>query len=193
MPNRNIVDFRWERQRRYPEPTSSALADLALRKCEEMFAERNWDEFAYWHRAYVHERSRLTVCRPTESAHAAKVLKSISSPTATDYQPFLRRTISTRLELIRLDSLDCTHQTFKDCRASWRDATVSKQLSAVTSESKERWRSVLQRFFVAVFWAVLVGLLMAGGAFLFDIPGSNSPWIGVLGGLGAAVFVLFFA
>jgi hypothetical protein len=46
---------------------------------------------------------------------------------------------------------------------------------------------------VAGFWALLVGLLMAGGSAFFELPESNRPWIGLLGGLGAAVFVLFFA
>jgi hypothetical protein len=70
---------------------------------------------------------------------------------------------------------------------------VPKHASATARETMARRKAVLLRSGVAVFWAVLVGLLMAAGAAFFDIPGSDGPWIGVLGGLGAAVFVLFFA
>ena len=49
------------------------------------------------------------------------------------------------------------------------------------------------RWLKACVWAVVVGLLMAGGASLFDLPGSDVVLIGVLGGLGAAAYILFYA
>jgi hypothetical protein len=46
---------------------------------------------------------------------------------------------------------------------------------------------------VAAAWALIVGLLMAGGAVLIDVPASDVLLIGVLGGLGAAAYSLMFA
>jgi hypothetical protein len=40
---------------------------------------------------------------------------------------------------------------------------------------------------------MLIGSLMAIGANLLGVPGSDIPLVAVLGGIGAAVFVLFFA
>ena len=49
------------------------------------------------------------------------------------------------------------------------------------------------RFVVASVWALIVGLLMAGGAAMLGEPASHVWLIGVLGGIGAAVYVLYFA
>lgn len=46
---------------------------------------------------------------------------------------------------------------------------------------------------VAGLWAVIVGLLMAAGAALFDLPGANVVLVSVLGGLGAAAYILLYA
>lgn len=49
------------------------------------------------------------------------------------------------------------------------------------------------KWVAAAAWALIVGLLMAGGAALIDVPASDVLLIGVLGGLGAAAYVLMFA
>jgi hypothetical protein len=49
------------------------------------------------------------------------------------------------------------------------------------------------KWFVAAAWALIVGPLMAGGAALLDVPASDTLLIGVLGGLGAAAYILMFA
>jgi hypothetical protein len=41
--------------------------------------------------------------------------------------------------------------------------------------------------------ALIVGLLMADGAALIDVPASDVLLIGVLGGLGATAYILMFA
>jgi len=46
---------------------------------------------------------------------------------------------------------------------------------------------------VAIVWAVVVGSLMAGAASLLDLPSADVVLIGVLGGLGAAIFIVWFA
>jgi hypothetical protein len=46
---------------------------------------------------------------------------------------------------------------------------------------------------VALIWAVVIGIPMAGGAMLIGLSWSDSLEVGVLGGLGAAVFILLFA
>lgn len=60
MPADDVVDFFWEWQRRRASPKTSALADLALGKCEETLIERDWQRFRYWHAVYLRERRRLS-------------------------------------------------------------------------------------------------------------------------------------
>ena len=55
----DVIDFFWERQRRYKEPRSNAIAELALDKCEEMFARRDWKGFGYWHSIYYRARTEF--------------------------------------------------------------------------------------------------------------------------------------
>jgi cytosine/uracil/thiamine/allantoin permease len=45
----------------------------------------------------------------------------------------------------------------------------------------------------ALIWAVVIGVPMAGGAMLIGLSWSDALEVGVLGGLGAAVFVLLYA
>jgi hypothetical protein len=54
-------------------------------------------------------------------------------------------------------------------------------------------RSLAVQTSVAAVVALLVAFLMAAGARLTDIPEWEIPAVAVLGGLGAAVYVLFFA
>lgn len=46
---------------------------------------------------------------------------------------------------------------------------------------------------VAWIWAVVIGVLMGGAAALIGFSWSEALLIGALGGLGAAIFILFFA
>jgi hypothetical protein len=46
---------------------------------------------------------------------------------------------------------------------------------------------------VALIWAVVIGIPMAGGAMLIGLSWSDALEVGLLGGLGAAVFSLLFA
>jgi hypothetical protein len=47
--------------------------------------------------------------------------------------------------------------------------------------------------FVTAFWALLVSLLMALGAYLFNVPTTEIPAIAILGAAGAAIYVIFFS
>lgn len=49
------------------------------------------------------------------------------------------------------------------------------------------------KWIIAIVWAVVVGALMAGAASLLDLPRADVVLISVLGGLGAAVFIVWFA
>ena len=49
------------------------------------------------------------------------------------------------------------------------------------------------KWVVSAIWAVTVCLLMAGGAALLDLSTSDMLLTSVLGGLGAAAYILFFA
>lgn len=49
------------------------------------------------------------------------------------------------------------------------------------------------KWVVAAVWALLVGSLMSGAAWLLDMSTPEIELIGVLGGLGAAAFILVFA
>jgi hypothetical protein len=53
----DIIDFFWERRRRERNRDSDSIAELALDKCEAMFQQRNWREFAHWHAIYCLARS----------------------------------------------------------------------------------------------------------------------------------------
>jgi hypothetical protein len=60
MAAADVVDFFWEWQRRHRDSRTSALAELALDKCEEMLMWGKWDGFGYWHAVYLRERERLS-------------------------------------------------------------------------------------------------------------------------------------
>ena len=49
------------------------------------------------------------------------------------------------------------------------------------------------KWVVAGAWAVMVGLPMAGGATLLDLSASDVLLIAVLGGVGAAAYILLYA
>ena len=66
----------------------------------------------------------------------------------------------------------------------------SQQRAALDGVRRRVRQSSGLRYLIAVVWAVLVGLFMAGGASLFDVPRTDVLLIGVLGGLGAAASVL---
>jgi len=51
------------------------------------------------------------------------------------------------------------------------------------------WR----RLGVAAVWSALIGPLMTIGARLVGSPPSDTPWIALLGGIGAAICVFLFA
>jgi hypothetical protein len=59
MPSADVISLFWEWHRRHTGPKTSALAELALDKCEERLIKRDWDGFQYWHVVYVRERRRL--------------------------------------------------------------------------------------------------------------------------------------
>jgi hypothetical protein len=60
MPAADVIDFFWEWHRRHTlSKASSALAELALDKCEEGLIRRDWKGFGYWHIVYLRERRRL--------------------------------------------------------------------------------------------------------------------------------------
>jgi hypothetical protein len=44
---------------RAPERTTSALAEMALDKCQQTLLWGDWDRFRYWHEVYLRERNRL--------------------------------------------------------------------------------------------------------------------------------------
>lgn len=46
---------------------------------------------------------------------------------------------------------------------------------------------------IAGVWALIVGLLMAGGAALIDLPGAEVVLVSVLGGFGAAAYIILYA
>lgn len=54
-------------------------------------------------------------------------------------------------------------------------------------------KSSRPRFVAAVIWAVIVGSLMMGGAAVMGFPAQGPVMVGVLGGVGAAIYILFFA
>jgi len=54
----DVVDFFWERERQRKKQ-QNALAELALDECEEMFRQRDWNRFGYWHAIYRRERARV--------------------------------------------------------------------------------------------------------------------------------------
>ncbi len=45
----------------------------------------------------------------------------------------------------------------------------------------------------AAIWALIVGSLMTGGAAIMGLPARDVVMVGALGGIGAAIFILFFA
>lgn len=53
----DVIDFFWGRRRREGSRESVSIAALALDRCEAMFQQRNWKEFAYWHAIYCRARS----------------------------------------------------------------------------------------------------------------------------------------
>jgi hypothetical protein len=55
----DVVDFFWEWQRSHMQSKTSALAQLALDRCEETLLCRDWERFGYWHAVYMCERRRL--------------------------------------------------------------------------------------------------------------------------------------
>lgn len=55
-----------------------------------------------------------------------------------------------------------------------------------------RGRTTVVRLCVGAVWAAIVGGLMYAGASLFALPQEQLPWIAVLGGAGAAIYVFFF-
>ena len=59
MAAADVIDLLSESQRRTIPSSTSALAELALEKCEEMLMRGNWDRFGYWHAVYMSERARL--------------------------------------------------------------------------------------------------------------------------------------
>lgn len=65
--------------------------------------------------------------------------------------------------------------------------------SRVAYSTSNQTRSLVVQTLVAAFMALLVASLMAAGAHWTDIPEWEIPAVAVLGGLGAAVYVLFFA
>jgi hypothetical protein len=65
--------------------------------------------------------------------------------------------------------------------------------SRVAHCTSNQTRTLVVQTSVATFMALLVASLMAAGAHWADIPEWEIPAIAVLGGLGAAVYVLFFA
>jgi hypothetical protein len=68
----------------------------------------------------------------------------------------------------------------------------SKESAATEPVQRHAQQSAATKYVVAAVWALAVGLLMAGGAALLDERASDVLLIGVLGGLGAAVYVLGF-
>lgn len=62
----------------------------------------------------------------------------------------------------------------------------------VTEQRSRHTKALVLRICVAVVWALLVGLLMAVGANLLDMQEWLIPAVAVLGGAGAAIYVLFF-
>jgi hypothetical protein len=59
MPAADVIDFFWEWYHRHTPSKTSALAELALDKCEEKLIWRDWEGFQYWHVVYLRERRRL--------------------------------------------------------------------------------------------------------------------------------------
>jgi hypothetical protein len=53
-----VADF-WAWYQRRHERQHRVLVDLALDKCEEAMEFCDWDGFAYWHRIYMRERSKI--------------------------------------------------------------------------------------------------------------------------------------
>jgi type II restriction/modification system DNA methylase subunit YeeA len=60
MPGADVISLFWEWQRRHTDLKTSALAELALDKCEERLIKREWEGFQYWHAVYLRERRRLS-------------------------------------------------------------------------------------------------------------------------------------
>jgi hypothetical protein len=54
----DVVDFFWECERRRKKQ-QNALAEFALDECEEMFRQRDWSRFGYWHVIYRRERAKV--------------------------------------------------------------------------------------------------------------------------------------
>jgi hypothetical protein len=52
-----IVDF-WEWYQRREARRYDPLASLALDKCEDALASRDWESFGYWHAIYLRERPK---------------------------------------------------------------------------------------------------------------------------------------
>jgi hypothetical protein len=58
--------------------------------------------------------------------------------------------------------------------------------------SREAAGGGLLKWAVAAIWALIVGLLMAGGGVLLGLAGSDLALVSVLGGLGAAAYIVLY-
>ncbi len=74
-----------------------------------------------------------------------------------------------------------------------RQSTRRAPTSQVAHKTSGHTRPLVVQSSVAAFVALLVAFLMAVGAYWTNIPEWQIPAVAVLGGLGAAVYVLFFA
>jgi hypothetical protein len=61
-----IVDF-WEWYGRRKARHTSALASLALDRCEQAIQRCQWDNFGYWHAIYIRERQKAQAAPPTKA------------------------------------------------------------------------------------------------------------------------------
>ena len=59
--------------------------------------------------------------------------------------------------------------------------------------AQEPWINARRTYIAAVAWAVIVGGLMAAAAALLGMDAGNITPIGLLGGFGAAGFVIWFS
>ena len=55
----NVIDIADRATQKHAQNVS-ALADLALDRCEEAFERAEWSRFGYWFDVFVRERTRLS-------------------------------------------------------------------------------------------------------------------------------------
>lgn len=74
---------------------------------------------------------------------------------------------------------------------STKDRPDSQRERPLTGGLALKWTTL--KAVVALVWALIVGGLMAGGAAMLGESSDDVVLIGVLGGMGAAVFIFVFA